>query len=129
MLFFKALGSRRLIIIGMLVSIAMVLPKMHLASINPVASLEASIERHAVLESQALGHSQHIHENGTFEEANLDHQHGHNAGDHNHYSADTSSEKPTIDLNNSIWLSDYNRTHLSTIPILWLRPPRFIQAS
>jgi hypothetical protein len=129
MLFFKALGSRNLIMIGILMSIAMVVPKIHLASIHPIASLEASIERHVVLESRALDHSQHTRENGTFEEAHLDHQHGHNAGDHSHYSADTSSEKSMIDLKNSIWLSDYNRTHLSTIPILWLRPPKSIQVS
>jgi hypothetical protein len=129
MQFCMASEGTKFIVVGILMSIALMLPQINLASHNPIAFIDAGIERHALLESEASDYSPHSHENGTLEETNLDHQHGHNSADHSHLSVYISSQSMSIGLRNSIWLSDYERSHLSPASLQWQRPPKRIHLS
>lgn len=115
-------GSR--LVIGILMSIALFLPQLNFASHNPVASIDTNMERHSFLGSEASDGSLHIHENGTLEEANQFHQHGHNNADHTHLSINLCSENIPLQQRHSIGCSGYERDHLSP-PLAHLqRPPK-----
>ncbi|MEH6470903.1 MAG: hypothetical protein V7752_06585 [Halopseudomonas sp.] len=110
-------------------SMALMLPQMHVASHNPLAAVDADIERHLELKSEAPEHSAHTHDNGTQEEANLNHQHGHNSADHTHHTVFLSTHDIAVGSKLSILPPAYIRSHVSPAPFLWQRPPKRIQVS
>ena len=124
MQFYKTSESTRLIVTGVIMSIILMLPQMNVGSHNPIASLEAGIERHMALEFETFDISPHTHENGTDEEWNLVHQHGHNHADHTHNPLYISSQNMWPGTSNIVGLTDYIRSHTSPIPFLWQRPPK-----
>ena len=125
----KASDSIRFIVVGVLMSIALMLPQMNIASHNPLAAMDADIERHLELGSDVPEHAAHSHDNGTHEEANPEHQHGHNNADHTHLSVFLSAHDMPTEFQLNIWSPVYIRSHLSPSPPQWQRPPRQIHVS
>ncbi len=127
MLFGNVSESIKFVVVGILMSIALMLPHMHITSHNPLMTMDPGIERHLELESEVFEHAAHSHDNGTHEEANL--EHGHNNADHTHLSVFlTAHDMPTGSKLN-IWSPAYNRGHLSPSPFQWQRPPKRIHIS
>lgn len=119
----------RLIVVGILMSIALMSPFMYVTSHNPLASIDADVQRHLILGAQISEHSTHSHHNGTPAESAPDHQHGHNGTDHTHNFAFLSAR--STDIMHKLGLSpcSYQRNYLSHTSMQWQRPPRYTQLS
>ncbi len=124
MRFEQASGRIRIIVVGILMSIALMFPQTHIASHNPLASNDAGIERHLQLKFDDSDLTAHTHHNGTYEEADPGHQHGHNSADHSHHTVFISAYDVATGSKFSIWPSAYKRNHLSPFPFQWQRPPK-----
>lgn len=114
----------RLIVVGILMSVAVLIPQFNQSTHNPIFSLDVGIERHLELDSTSSVDSHHSHHNGTLEESSTLHQHGHNSADHTHLSLNLCSEVIAPILCDGFVSADYNRSHLSALPDRLQRPPR-----
>jgi|GEM_PF-2842925 len=115
----------KLIIVGIIMSLILVLPQINSDNHTPIVSLETSIERHLSLGFEAPDNVPHAHENGTHEEALLEHQHdGHNSADHTHSPLYISSQNSWSEPNRVTESIEYIFSHTSPTPFLWQRPPK-----
>ena len=124
MRFGNASENIKFVIVGMLMSIALMLPYMHISSHNPLTAVDRNIEHHLELGSAGAEHPAHTHDNGTYEEANLENQRGHNSADHTHLSIFLSAHDMPTGFPLNIWLPVYQRSHSSPSPSQWQRPPK-----
>tara|TARA_R110002167_G_scaffold38652_7_gene120206 strand:+ start:976 stop:1365 length:390 start_codon:yes stop_codon:yes gene_type:complete len=119
----------KFVVVGILMLIALMLPHMHISSHNPLTAVETNIERHLELGSEVPEHAAHSHDNGTHQEANLEHQHGHNNADHTHLSVFLSAHDMPTGFQLNFWSPAYSRNHLSPSPPQWQRPPKKTRTS
>lgn len=112
------------VLLSFLICFSLLLPQAFLSAHKSTPALELDRERHLVLNVAVTDQTIHTHDNGTFEETSLNHQHGHNSADHSHSGDNLTTCTNCVASKNGIWDFNFTRDHLSHVPVPWMRPPR-----
>ena len=129
MSFSKTSERMKFIVIGILMLISLVLPHIPIFPHNPLTAEDSEVARHLELGYEVSENTAHSHDNGTYDEADLEHQHDHNSADHSHFSALLSAHDiSTVSQLNAVFFV-YKRSHLSPPPFPLQRPPKLTHVS